>query len=368
MPTILSTHLNASLRRLRAAFFPILEAAAAAALAWWFTHDVLGHPAPFFAPVAAAISLSAFVGRRWRNAVQMMIGVALGIGIGEAVVQVIGTSVLSLAAMVVLTMSAAVLLSGMPLFVNQAAVSGILVVTLRTSGVAGERVIDALIGGTCALLVSGLLFPPHPLPILSNAIRSALDGVATVLRGAADALATGTPRDAEWTLSITHALHGQLAALAAARSTARDIVRLAPLRRRLRPHVERADQRAAHVALLANTSLTLVRLAAAVLEQDEPVPPELVEAVGELADAVSTLAAGATPDERERVRRLVHELIDERPPAYGPPEVAATEIELRAAAADLLRVIRDEDEDTAWRRAVRVREAASAAAAARRVR
>ncbi len=368
MTSILSTHLKASLRRLRAAIFPILEAAGAAALAWWFTHDVLGHPSPFFAPVAAAISLSAFVGRRWRNAVQLMIGVALGIGIGEGVVQVIGTSVFALAAMVVLTMSVAVMLSGMPLFVNQAAVSGILVVTLRTNGVAGERVIDALIGGTCALLVSGLLFPPHPLPILSNAIRNSLEGVATVLRGAAEALATGRPRDAEWTLSITQALHGRLAGLASARSTALDIVRLAPLRRRLRPHVDRANTRALHVALLANTSLTLVRLAAAVLEQDEPPPPELVEGVGELAGAVDTLASGATPDERERVRQLVNELLEERAPVYGPPEVAATEIELRAAAGDLLRVIRDEDEDAAWRRAVRVREAASAAAAARRVR
>jgi uncharacterized membrane protein YgaE (UPF0421/DUF939 family) len=359
---------RASLRRLRGAIFPILEAAAAAALAWWFTHDVLGHPAPFFAPVAAAISLSAFIGRRWRNAVQMMIGVALGIGIAEGVVQLIGTSVLALAAMVVLTMSAAVMLSSMPMFVNQAAVSGILVVTLRTSGVAGERVIDALIGGTCALLVSGLLFPPHPLPILSNAIRNALTGVATVLRAAAEALATGRPTDPEWTLSITQALHGQLAALAAARGTARDIVRLAPLRRRLRPHVERANQRAAHVALLANTSLTLVRLAAAVLEQDEPPPTELTEGVEQLAGAVALLASGATPDQRDEVRQLVHQLLEERPPVYGPPEVAAAEIELRAAAADLLRVIRDEDEDAAWRRAVRVREAASAAAAARRVR
>src|SRR5919197_883521 len=101
--------------RLRNAAWPVAQAAIAAALAWWITHDALGHPQPFFAPIAAAISLSATVGRRWRNAVQMMFGVTLGIVISEGVVALLGTGVLPLTLVVAIAMGVAVLFSPMPM-------------------------------------------------------------------------------------------------------------------------------------------------------------------------------------------------------------------------------------------------------------
>ncbi len=349
--------LNASLGRLRTAWWPVVQAAIASGLAWWITHNALGHPQPFFAPIAAAISLSATVGRRWRNAVQMMFGVTLGIVVSELVVTVVGIGVLPLTLAVLLAMGAAVAFSPMPMFVNQAAASAVLVVALRSGGIAGERLIDAWIGGGCALLVSLLLFPPHPLPLLARAIRGALQAVATALRNAADALHSGEARDADATLAITQSVHSQLAALTQARAAARDVVRLAPLRRRFRPYIERADLRAAHVGLLANTALTLIRLTAAILDSGDEPQPALGEGLAELADSTATLARGATPDERERVRRLVTAIAEERPPAYGPPAIAAAELQLRAAAVDLLRVMRDQEEDAAWQHGLRVRQA-----------
>jgi uncharacterized membrane protein YgaE (UPF0421/DUF939 family) len=351
--------ISASLGRLRAAGWPVVQAAVASGLAWYITHDALGHKQPFFAPIAAAISLSAVVGRRWRNAAQMMFGVTLGIVLSEAVVTVTGVGVLPLTLVVLITMGAAVLFSPMPMFVNQAAASAILVVALRSGGIAGERLIDAWIGGGCALVVSLLLFPPHPLPLLGNAIRSALQGVATALRGAAEALESGQARDADATLAITQAVHGSLAALAQARAAARDVVRLAPLRRRYRDDIERADVRAAHVGLLANTALTLIRLTAAVLESEDEPHPGLGEGLAELAAATDTLARGATPAEREQVREVVTAIAEERMPTYGPPAIAAAELQLQAAAVDLLRVMRDQDEDAAWRHGLRMRSAVS---------
>jgi hypothetical protein len=167
---------------------------------------------------------------------------------------------------------------------------------------------------------------------------------------------------------VTHALHGQLAALTAARATAWDIVKLAPLRRHWRPQVERADTRAANVALLANTALTLVRMAAAALEAREEPPRELTESVEQLAGAVDVLAHGASPEERARVRTVVQRIASQRTPLYGPPELAATELQVRAAANDLLRVIRGEDEESAWRRAMHVRAAERTEAATERAR
>jgi uncharacterized membrane protein YgaE (UPF0421/DUF939 family) len=287
----------------------------------------------------------------------MMFGVTLGIVLSELVVTLIGVGVLPLTLVVLLAMGAAVMFSPMPMFVNQAAASAILVVAVRSGGIAGERLIDAWIGGGCALLVSLLLFPPHPLPLLARAIRGALQAVATALRNAAEALESGEPHDADATLAITQSVHDQLAALTQARGAAKDVVRLAPLRRRYRPAIERADARAAHVGLLANTSLTLIRLAASILDSDDEPPRSLGEALAELADGTATLARGATPEERERVRQLVTSIATERPPAYGPPAIAAAELQLRAAAVDLLRVMRDQDEDAAWRHGLRVRSA-----------
>jgi hypothetical protein len=154
-------------------------------------------------------------------------------------------------------------------------------------------------------------------------------------------------------------VHGSLAALAQARAAARDVVRLAPLRRRYRDDIERADVRAAHVGLLANTALTLIRLTAAVLESDDEPHPGLGEGLAELAAATDTLARGATPAERERVRLLVTAIAEERMPTYGPPAIAAAELQLQAAAVDLLRVMRDQDEDAAWRHGLRMRSAVS---------
>src|SRR5476649_1111913 len=65
--------------RLRASLWPCVQAAAAAAAAWLFAHNVLGHAEPFFAPIAAAISLSANNLRRGRRILQMVAGVMLGI-------------------------------------------------------------------------------------------------------------------------------------------------------------------------------------------------------------------------------------------------------------------------------------------------
>jgi hypothetical protein len=72
----------------------MLLADLAAAIAWYIAHGVLGHQQTFFAPIAAAITLSTTpVGRALRT-VQLVGGVFLGIGVAEGLRAVIATSVL----------------------------------------------------------------------------------------------------------------------------------------------------------------------------------------------------------------------------------------------------------------------------------
>ncbi len=290
--------------RLRAGFQPVLLASIAAALAWVLAHDVLGHAQPFFAPIAAAISLSTSPIQRSRRIVQLVAGVLLGIGIGEALVALLGTTAVALGLIVFLTFGAA-LMSGEGvfgegmMFANQAAASSILVVTLHRAGTGSERVVDALVGGAVALVLGVILFPAHPMRLLTNAERAVLRAAASLLEELTSFIRTGTRPPADWALENGQHIHQLLAGLARARSTARANVRVAPRRFRLRAVVDAEAERTARLDLLANAVLSLIRAATTAEERGEHVGEVLGAGdrrgrggAGSPGAGVSTLASG----------------------------------------------------------------------------
>jgi Fusaric acid resistance protein-like len=145
----------AAVQRLKNVSFALAQTSVASGLAWYLAHDVLAHPQPFFAPIAAAVCLSISNVLRAQRAVQMMIGVTLGIGTGTAVLALLGTGAVAIGVVTLIALSVAVLIGrgfigqGM-MFANQTVVSSILVLALPRSGVGYERVYDALIGGCLA--------------------------------------------------------------------------------------------------------------------------------------------------------------------------------------------------------------------------
>ena len=66
------------LARLRENLFPVVQTAGAAALPWLLASVLLGHSSPVFAPIAAIVALGATRGQRARQAIELMLGVALG--------------------------------------------------------------------------------------------------------------------------------------------------------------------------------------------------------------------------------------------------------------------------------------------------
>jgi uncharacterized membrane protein YgaE (UPF0421/DUF939 family) len=333
-------------RRVLDSFAAVVQSAVAAALAWLVAHRVLGHSEPFFAPIAAAISLSTSYIQRSRRIAQMVGGVLLGIVVAELLHSLLGDSTAALGVIVLATMVIALAVGvgffgdGM-MFPNQAAASAVLVVTVHRHGTGAERGVDALVGGAVALVLGVGLFPAQPLNLLANAESDLLRTLAAKLGEVAEMLRAGRTVTDEWTLATGHAIHRQLAALARARGTARLNVRVAPRRWRLRSAVDAEVGRTARLDLLANAVLSLIR--AATLRRDgqrEP-PAALQDKVASLA---STLGALADPD-----RPWPPELLAEVEEAVGttvdwvaaqdvdPDEVVASI--LRAAARDLLAVI-----------------------------
>src|SRR5262249_37200691 len=121
---------QARLDPLRTLALPIAQSAIPAALAWLLPHNAVRHPRAFVGPVCALIALGVGVANRPRRVAEVTLGVAVGIGVGDVLIWGIGTGAWQLGLVVALAMGAAVLIGGGPLFVSQAASSGVLVATL----------------------------------------------------------------------------------------------------------------------------------------------------------------------------------------------------------------------------------------------
>ncbi len=282
--------------RVRAGWAAVALAAVSSALAWLIAHRVLGHTQPFFAPIAAAISLSTSHIQRSRRIAQLVAGVLLGIAIGDLLTTLLGSSTVALGVIVFVTMTAA-LASGVGffgeglMFANQAAASAILVTTVHRTGTGLERGVDALVGGGVALVIGVVLFPAEPLAMLREAERSALEVIEGILEQAAEEASTQATRDEGWIVDASHRLHRQLSSLARVRATARANVRVAPRRWRLRPAVDDEVRRLGQLDLLATTVLGLART----LDEGEPSADASRAHVAALARAVGLLARSGRP-------------------------------------------------------------------------
>ncbi len=310
-----ATNGQAAVQRLKSVWFTLTQTSVASGLAWYLAHDVLAHPQPFFAPIASAVCLSISNVLRGQRAVQMMIGVTLGIGTGTLVWGLLGTGAVQIGIVALIALALAVVIGrgfigqGM-MFANQTVVSSILVLALPRSGIGYERIYDALIGGCLALVFAVLLFPADPLRVLRRARIGVLDTLHGVLSRTADFAAGRRQPAPDWPLSAVDRVHEQVGDLIQARATARQVVRLSPRRWRLRDTVRGADHQAVHVALLAVSVLELARVVAPALDGCNWLPRSLHAVLAELVAAVAladTDPDGAT-EHATAARRLASEV------------------------------------------------------------
>jgi uncharacterized membrane protein YgaE (UPF0421/DUF939 family) len=349
------------LERLRLAWRSILQASLSAGVAWLLATEVFGHTRPFFAPVSAIITLGITVGQRGRRAAELVLGVALGIAVADLLVLEIGTGAAQLALVVMLATSAAIFLGSGQMLATQAAVSAALVATLQppTSGFTFTRVIDALIGGSVALLVNALVLPAHPLDTVRGAARPVLDELAETLEDIALAIERRELERANAALERARGIDELEAVLHEAIEVGRETIRYAPPRWRARGGVESYGDAAARVDLAVRNVRVLARGTIRALSLDENVPPDVAGALRDLAEAVRALSAAVDDPEladgvREPALRAAAgaSLVLER---TGNMSVSVIVGQIRSTAVDLLTAIgMGYDEATATvRRAVR---------------
>lgn len=331
--------------RLRIAAPLIVQSAVAAGLAWWLAGQFAEESVPpFFAPIAAVISLGSALGQRVRRTVELVVGVALGILVGDSLLALIGTGTGQLILIVGLAMTVAVILDGGQLLVLQAATSSVLVATLVPAGdgLAGvDRFRDALIGGAVGMAVGLLLLPLNPLDVAARTTRPVAAGLAQGMTDIAAALAT---RDDDAALAALVKLRGldpAVAQLAAAVATGEEIARVAPIRWRSRDRSESYAEAAVHLDYAVRNARVLARRAQVLLRAGHECPPELSDAVAALADGVRGVEALLAGDADSRAVRET--LLTAYAGARGsvqagaPDSVVVLVAQFRSIVYDLLR-------------------------------
>src|SRR4051812_36785263 len=347
-------------QRLALASRSILQIAVAASASWVVATELLGHPRPIFAPISAVIVLGLSAGRRLERAVELALGVALGLGIADLLVRVTGVGAWQIALILLLSMSTAVLLGSGQLFASQAAVSAILVATLPPgSGVSFGRFFDSLAGGTVAILVSTLVLPARPLVLLRRAAMPLLDELAATLEEIAAALDARDREAAVRALERARGIDDLEAPFEEAVTAGRETARYAPPMRGQRGRVASYAVAAAHIDLAVRNVRVLARGAVRALTLDENVPPGLGAALYDLSAAVRALrAAIEDPSHIAAVHEAALRAIDRATHALeqtGNLSLSVLVGQVRSTATDLLRATgMDYDEASrAVRRAAR---------------
>jgi uncharacterized membrane protein YgaE (UPF0421/DUF939 family) len=321
----------------------VIQAGLAAGLAWFVAHDVIGHPRPFFAPVAAVIPLGAALGNRIRRVVELTIGVAVGVLVGDALIYLIGTGPWQITVVVALAVTIALFVRGSPVMIIQSASSAVLVATVQppTSGLGYPRFVDALVGGAIGLFVTALLLPRNPMTVVHREAEPLLQAVAEGFEGVAAALGARDQDAAEATLERLRSTNAALRAYTDALAASREAVRLSLVWRRSRPQLARYADSAPELDRATRNARVLARRAVALLRDHEPVPIELLAAVELLGTATRKLGrALERGQEPVEARDLVREAVRHASQAHDATLGFSGQMtigQIRFVATDLLR-------------------------------
>jgi uncharacterized membrane protein YgaE (UPF0421/DUF939 family) len=239
-------------------------------------------------------------------------------------------------------MGAALLLGGGTILISQAGVSAIFVTTVeQPHGFTPNRFIDALIGGTVALLVSQVLLPRDPVASVTNSVHALSDRLGLALRETAAALRDGDEDRARRALEIARSAGTNLEDFADAVDIARETISVRPPVWRARERLPLYAGAVAQLDLAVRNARVLARRAVSAIRRHGPAPPELADAVDSLAEALDELVHHLDdPDAETESRRIALDA------ARGATAVLARDrsmstsalvAQVRSTAVDLLR-------------------------------
>ena len=284
------TSLRQRRARLRSKAWQVAQCAVAAGVAWTIATDLLHHQRAFFAPVAAVVCLGTSYGQRLRRVGEVTVGVALGVFLGDMIIQVLGVGGWQIALIVTLAMSTALLLDQGNLLVTQAAIQAVVVATLLPyPGAAFSRWTDALIGGGVALVAAAAV-PRAPLRRPREQAGVIVRKISALLRAAAGSILDGEVDRALEVLRDARATDELIGELRAAADEGLSVVRSSPFRRRHRGRVRAMAELVEPLDFALRNTRVLVRRVAVAAYRGEPIPPSYAAMLDDLANLTDAIA------------------------------------------------------------------------------
>ena len=283
------TSLRQRLGRWRLKGYQIAQCAVAAGVAWFIAADLLGHQSPFFAPIAAVVSLGTSYSQRLRRVAEVTLGVAIGVFVGDLLVVQLGQGWWTFVLVVALGMSVAFLLDGGQIFVIQAAVQGIVIAgILPQPGQAVVRWTDALIGGAVAL-VAATVVPAAPLRRPREQAALIVDKIAALVRAAGEVMTHGEVEPALDLLADARSTDHLVRELQSAADEGMSVVASSPFRVRHRGEMRRMSELVDPLDRALRSTRVMVRQTAVAAYHRRPVPAAYAQLCVELATAVEVV-------------------------------------------------------------------------------
>jgi uncharacterized membrane protein YgaE (UPF0421/DUF939 family) len=333
------TSLATRLDRWRTRRWAIAQCAVAAGAAWWLAQHVLGHATPFFAPVAAVVSLGTSYGQRLRRVAEVAVGVALGVFGGDLLVQVIGSGPWQITLVVGLQMMAAVLLYGGQIFVTQSAVQAVVVTTLLAgTGAAFTRWTDALVGGVVALAAATVV-PAAPLRRPREQAAKVVRKIRDLLHAAAEVMTAGELDPAIDLLAEARATDHLIRELQDAADEGLDVVASSPFRIRHAPGLRKMAELVEPLDRALRSTRVLVRQCAVAAYRSQAIPSSYALVAEELSAAVEVVATELDANRMATVAQPALVAVGIATSDLERTDDLSTEVvlsQLRAIVADLL--------------------------------
>lgn len=328
---------------LRRRWRTLLRLSLGTASAYFVATQVLGHQQAFFAPIACIIVLLAGSGLRGRTSYELVLGVAIGVLVGELLILGTGRGTWQMALVVTLTVVIGTLLGLKGLALTQSATSSVLLAAVVPVSGAGNpavtRFLDALVGGAIGLAMI-LLIPRNAVRDIDREVQGFLKRLADILGRTAQALRTKDAEQADIALTEARAMQPQVESMTSTAANVSEIAKMSPMRWKQRGHVETYVATVRDLDNAVRDARVLARKVSALLRHGEIVPPEMDLAIEALAGAIGIFADDLSGDEDfERAREGLVEAA--RMATAALPEAmtmnsASIAAQVRSLAADLL--------------------------------
>lgn len=283
-----------ALARLLDSGVPIVQIVVAATGAYVFAHAVLGHPAPLLAATVTVSSLGLVRDARPRRVLETVLGMLLGILVAEVLLLVAGTGWWQLGLALALTLAVARFLSPQAGFAIAAAIQSLIVMIIPATA-PFLRLIDGVVGGVAALLVTALI-PRNPLRAAlrdARAVFAAVDGASAAL---VQALRRGDRLRAERGLEKARALQPLLDDWRSALDSGRAIARISPFLHRQRHELPRQERIRESVDLATRNLRVVARRVVYLCDDGTPRPvsadvlAEITRAAGFVSDSLDDVS------------------------------------------------------------------------------